>query len=508
MLTDRVAEITQHLLRFSPDALIVVDEQGVIQFANDTVQELFGYLPAELLGLPMETLVPERQRRVHIGHVAGYMSAPHGREMGAHIPNLSARRADGSEFPAGIRLAPFRIEGQMFVAAAIRDTTEHRRINEALVAAREEADRANRAKSRFLATASHDLRQPLQAIRLLNAAMQKTVTEPQLREMLDKQGQSIDGTTRMLNALLDISRLESGAFVPQLTEVRLGELLSELCAEFEPVANARGLDLRLNAMDAVLLTDRVLFRQLLENLLGNAVKYTDHGQVEVGCTLTGDALLLWISDTGIGIPEDKVGRIFDEYYQVDASGQRRTGVGLGLAIVREATRLLGYSIKVSSTVGRGTRVELRVPGQCMVEETKKTAPPAAEMVQARQGGKSRLVLVEDDDDVRAAMQLFLDLEGYETVAAGSVAAVHALFDTLRPTDILIVDYHLDGGNTGLELIDTVRRQLGRELPVIVLSGDLPSVQRMIKTPLPNSRLLSKPVDVPALIQAIEELSRS
>lgn len=130
------------------------------------------------------------------------------------------------------------------------------------------------------------------------------------------------------------------------------------------------------------------------------------------------------------------------------------------------------------------------------------------MTQAGHSGKPRLVLVEDHDEVRAAMELFLGLEGYETVAVGSAAAVHALMDTLRHTDILIVDYCLDGDNTGLALIDTVRRQLGAELPVIILSGDLPLVQRMIKTPLPRSRLLSKPVRVPALIAAIEELSRT
>src|SRR4030095_7052178 len=136
---------------------------------------------------------------------------PNNREMGARIADLFALRADGTEFAAGIRLAPFRIRGTLFVAAAIRGTTERRLVNEELVAARQEADRANRAKSRFLATASHDLRQPMQTIQLLNASMLKFVPEPQVRELLQQQGQAIESMRRLLNALLDISRLESGA---------------------------------------------------------------------------------------------------------------------------------------------------------------------------------------------------------------------------------------------------------------------------------------------------------
>src|SRR5688572_15055468 len=185
---EELREITEHLLRFSPDALIVVDDCDRIRFANETVKDLFGHAPDSLIGKTLDSLIPERLRGHHGKHTASYARNPNNREMGARIADLFALRADGSEFPAGIRLAPFRIGGRLFVAAAIRDTTERRIINDELVAARIDAERANRAKSRFLATASHDLRQPMQAIRLLNAAMLKMVPQANVRELLDQQG--------------------------------------------------------------------------------------------------------------------------------------------------------------------------------------------------------------------------------------------------------------------------------------------------------------------------------
>src|SRR5690349_13944503 len=268
---DQLHDITQHLLRFSPDALIVVDADGRIRFANRTVTELFGYEPEQLFQKPLDTLIPERLRGKHGGHLGRFLSNPGSREMGARIADLFARRADGSEFAAGIRLAPFTIGGKLFVAAAIRDNTERQQINEALIDAREEADRANRAKSRFLATASHDLRQPIQTIRLLNAAMLK-VADSHLRELLQQQERAIEGMTRMLNALLDISRLESGAIEPEVADVPLADTLHQLSTEFESVAQARGIALRIEPAALIVSTDRTLFYQLLQNLVGNALK--------------------------------------------------------------------------------------------------------------------------------------------------------------------------------------------------------------------------------------------
>src|SRR5450631_4135966 len=234
---DRIASISQQLLQFSPDALIVVDFQGTILFANATSGALFVYSREELVGQSIDMLVPERFRIRHGAHVAGYLHDPRAREMGARIIDLFARRADGREFPAGIRLAPVHDGQETFIATAIRDMTERRSINDALVAAREEADRANRAKSRFLATASHDLRQPLQAIRLINASMQKlTQQAPELSDLVRQQDVAIDNATRLLNTLLDISRLESGAIDPQLSPVSLAGAFEDLAREFESVA--------------------------------------------------------------------------------------------------------------------------------------------------------------------------------------------------------------------------------------------------------------------------------
>ncbi len=241
---DKIASISQQLLQFSPDALIVVDFHGVILFANATSRALFGYSREQLVGQNIDMLVPERFRFRHGAHVAGYLHDPTAREMGARIIDLFARRADGTEFPAGIRLAPIHDGEKIFVAAAIRDMTERRAINDALVAAREEADRANMAKTRFLATASHDLRQPLQTIRLLNASLLTLTPETgEQHELLRRQESAIDSASRMINALLDITRLESGAVEPHLAPINLISLYGDLKREYEPLALAKGVRL-------------------------------------------------------------------------------------------------------------------------------------------------------------------------------------------------------------------------------------------------------------------------
>ncbi len=501
---DELGEITQHLLRFSPDALLVVDGEGRIRFANETLTQLFGYAAANLVGQRMDILLPERLRGSHHHHFSSYALNPLAREMGARITDLFGRRADGSEFPAGIRLAPFRIGSQLFVAAAIRDMTERRRINEALIAAREEADRANRAKSRFLATASHDLRQPLQTIRLLNAAMMK-VPRPELRDILQQQAQAIDSMIRLLNSLLDISRLEAGAITPELVPVDLEEILEELRAEFQTLAQTRGLELHIVPVKAVVQTDRILFHQLLQNLVGNALKYTDRGQVSVNCSLGKDTLTVNVDDTGIGIPADKLDRIFDEYYQVDTHGTKRMGVGLGLAIVREVAQLLKFSVAIAARPGGGTRATVSIPRQFLttvvpvLEPTIVAAPAETE-------NRPRIVLVEDNDAVRVATELFLKFEGFEVMSAGSSEDAERLFSSVRPTDVVITDYHLDADNTGLDLIRDLRRRQGVEIPGIILTGDLPSLLRRSGTTLPACRFLPKPVDTQALIHAINDLS--
>jgi PAS domain S-box-containing protein len=503
---DELRQITEHLLRFSPDALIVVDDRGSIRWANDTVRDVLGYDPTALVGKPLDTLIPQRLRPNHGKHTAGFMRNPNNREMGARIADLFALRADGSEFPAGIRLAPFRIGERLFVAAAIRDTTERRIINEELVSARKEADRANRAKSRFLATASHDLRQPMQTIRLLNAAMMKIVPEAEVRDLLQQQGQAIESMTRLLNALLDISRLESGAIEPVNAEVHVAEVFEELRAEFSSIALARDIHLQFEPSNIVLSTDRTLFCQLLQNLVGNALKYTDRGWARVKCMEESDGLVLIVEDSGIGIPADKLERIFDEYYQVDTHGTKRMGVGLGLAIVKEVARLLGFNVKIDSIVGEGTKVALRIPGRYRVVAAGASASIPDTPMATLPARKARLILVEDNDGVRLATELFLKLEGHETLSAPTLAEAETLLERLQPGDVVIADYHLDEKNTGLDMLIRLRQRVGYEVPGVVLSGDLPTVLRTIKTPVGACRFLSKPVDTVALVEAIAELS--
>jgi two-component system, sensor histidine kinase len=502
-----ISFIAQRLLQVSPDALLVVDVTGAVQFSNETCSTLFGYSPEQLLGQPIQLLIPKRFHDRHGSHLSSYLQAPTNREMGARIRDLFARRADGSEFPAGIRLSPFRDGDRTLVAAAVRDMTEGRSISDALIVAREEADRANRAKSRFLATASHDLRQPLQAIRLINASMHKlTADSAELRDLVHHQELAIDSATRLLDALLDISRLESGAIDPQLAPVRLAAAFDDIVGEFAPAALAKNLCLNFEDTQTVISTDRVLLAQLLQNLIGNSIKYTEHGHVRISQVFEEDALVLKVEDTGVGISPDKLGRIFDEYYQVSPHGTQRVGVGLGLAIVREVARLLGYSVTVSSALGKGTCVSVRIPIHRLLPATSISPSIGVEVIKEAAPAAGRLVLLEDNDSVRRATELFLSLEGFEVRSASDVSQAELLLTEMRPGDVLITDYHLDGKFTGIDVLLRLRTQQRRDVAAIVMTGDLPAMMRAIKAPIPLVRFLSKPVDTKSLLAAIADLS--
>jgi len=502
-----ISAIAQKLLQLTPDALLVVDKQGIIQFSNEASGSLFGYTIEQLVGRPIKLLIPERFHIRHRAHVSSYLREPSNREMGSRIRDLFAQRADGSEFPAGIRLAPFQDGDELFVAASIRDMTEHLTISDALIAAREVADRANRAKSRFLATASHDLRQPLQAVRMLNASMQKlTQHAPNLNELVCRQEQAIDSATRLLNALLDISRLESGTIEPELTAVSLADVFSDLEGEFEASAATKNLQLGFMNTQIVLSTDRMLFLQLLQNLIGNAVKYTESGYVRISHAIDADDVIVTVEDSGMGIAPDKVGHIFDEYYQVGLHSTQRLGVGLGLAIVREISRLLGYSIAVTSNLGDGTYFRVRIPRHRLLSESEALVPTRSNLLVPQPPSRCRVVLLDDNDSVRMATELFLSLEGFEIRSAVTAAEAEILMEDMRPNDVFITDYHLEGKLTGLDVLVRLRTVHNRDVPAILLSGDLQALKRVVKTSIKNCRFLDKPVDTKALLLAITELS--
>ncbi|MBX3703529.1 MAG: PAS domain S-box protein [Steroidobacteraceae bacterium] len=503
MTTDPNATLPESLLadlvESAPDALLVVDAQGRIAFANRMAEQLFGYEASELCGSPIERLIPERIRTLHVEHRARFLAQPRTREMGATAIDLVAVRRDGNEFPVEIRLSPLGSGARRFVAAAVRDVTDRRHMVRVLHAAQAEAERANVAKTRFLATASHDLRQPLQTLQLLNAALRRRVSDAEARELLAREREAVDAMTGLLNSLLDVSRLEAANIQPRIEEFGVEGLFEALRNEFGAIAEARSLEFSVTAVVARgLRTDRTLLRQLLENLVGNAIKYTEAGSVRLACRADGDGLMMTVTDTGIGIPASRLDRIFDEYYQIGQSGHY--GVGLGLAIVKRIAALLDLGVAVQSEPGRGTEFRISIP-PALVTQAAKPEPASAPASAAAAAG-AVILLVEDDAAVRGATELYLRAIGHTPIATASRAEAESVLAAGgRRPDLIISDYHLGGGETGVDAIVSVRKQMGRTLPALLLSGDTSTALRQ-HADLPACRILSKPVDVEQLSSAI------
>jgi two-component system, sensor histidine kinase len=500
------AELVRSVLDLAPDAMIIIDARGHIQFANRQVTALFGHDRAAIVGKPVELLLPERFRARHIAHRDGYTANVRVRPMGMGL-ELFGMRADGSEFPVEISLSPIREGSETLVAAAIRDVTERKRAEVQLREARSEAEHANLAKSRFLATASHDLRQPLQTLGLLSGALRRMVGDAESQGILQQQEEAIDAMSRLLNALLDIGKLESGAIKLELADFPLAPLFDELRRDFAGVAASKGLRLAFDAPHAQVHSDSALLGQLLRNLLSNAIKYTLLGAVEVHCKARDGKVRIEVRDSGVGIAATQLAHIFEEFYQVGVSpNTSRDGYGLGLSIVRRIGRLLDIPVDVQSTPGKGSVFTVELPAARGIAVSG-AAQPQASAPNAPAAEGTRILLVEDEAGVRNAMRTLLKMEGYDIIAAATAEEAQIELQDGNEFDLVITDYHLEPGHTGTEVIASARQKYGAGFKAILVTGDTSSAIRELQGDA-CLRITSKPINSRELLALIRTLLSS
>jgi two-component system, chemotaxis family, CheB/CheR fusion protein len=384
------------------------------------------------------------------------------------------------------------------VLVTIDDVTERARQSEALENARRVAEQANLGKSRFLAAASHDLRQPLQTLSLVRGILAKRLKDETSLRLIAKLEETLGAMSGMLNTLLDINQLEAGIVRPEVIEFPIETLLDRLKTEFAYHVTTKQLGWRVVANSLDVRSDPRLLEQMLRNLLANAVKYTERGKVLLGCRRRGDTLRIEVWDTGIGIPSEQLEEIFEEFHQLDnAARERHRGLGLGLSIVRRVGDLLDHRIDVRSWPGRGSvfTVTVQLGGKQQRPLRRDLGAAAPELTGA-------ILIVEDDPTVREMLGMLFEGEGHRTttVASANEALELAARAVFLP-DVIIADYNLPGPLTGAEIITRLREKLRRDIPAIILTGDISS-DTLSKIADAGCVHLSKPAEPEVLTQQI------
>jgi len=490
----------QNVLYSTDVATLFLDTALNIRFFTPATKSLFSVIPSDV-GRPLEDLHSLAADGALLTDARSVLEtlAPIEREIEAQNGAWYSRR-----------VLPYRTQdnGVEGVVITFADITGRRRAADALATAMRQAELANAAKSRFLAAASHDLRQPLQTLALLQGLLAKTVEGERARKLVARLDETLGAMTGMLNALLDINQIEAGTVRPEVVTFPINGLLGRLRDEFAYHAHAQGLGFRTVPCSLPVQSDPRLLEQMIRNLLSNALKYTSHGKVLLGCRRHRGILSIEVWDTGVGIPGEELQAVFEEYHQLDnAARERSRGLGLGLSIVQRLGKLLGHRVRVRSRLGKGSVFAIEI-----VRQPGETAP---ELEQNRQGVANAstdavrrtgvILVVEDDPEVRGLLELVLGEEGHRAATApDGVAALDLVTrGPIRP-DLIIADYNLPNGLTGLQFIGKVREKLHREIPVIILTGDISTVT-LREIALQNCVQLNKPVKLGELTQVIQRL---
>src|SRR3954465_10891656 len=381
----------------------------------------------------------------------------------------------------------------------VRERTEElTRLNTELGRAKGEAEQANVSKTRFLAAASHDILQPLNAARLYVTSLIERQGGGNDAQLVGNIDASLDAVEEIFGALLDISRLDTGAMKPEITSFCMDELLRQLEVEFTPLAQERGLRLRFMPCSLAVESDRRLLRRLLQNLISNAIKYTPRGRVLVGCRRRGASLKICVYDTGVGIPTVKRSEIFKEFHRLEQGARIARGLGLGLSIVERLARVLKHDIAIDSNVGGGSVFSVTVPTAKAITHT--AAVTSATPLARTSISGTLIVCIENDAAILDGMRTLLKAWDAEVIAVadpeGAIAAIEAAGRRVaRP----LVDYHLDRGN-GIAPIRDIRRRFGDTIPAILITADRsPAVQVAAREE--NVAVLNKPVK-PASLRAL------
>ncbi len=453
--------------------LIVLDEKLRVISANRAFYRAFNVTPEETIGQHLIEVGDHRldvpALRDFVGLLQSEAAIPAEYEIEIELPVLGRRVLLLSA--EKIRKEP---KATCEIVVTIDDASERKRAETALKSAKWHAERASLSKSRFLAAASHDLRQPLQTLSLMRGILAKKIKDKNNDEALKlvaRLNETADALLGILDALLDINQLEAGSVRPEKVDFPVNDLLERLRIEFTFHAQAHGLIWRVVPCRLSIMSDPRLLEQIIRNLLSNAVTHTERGKILLGCRRRGDKLRIEVWDTGAGIPAEQLHAIFEEFHQLDNSARdHNRGFGLGLSIVRRLANLLGHSVDVQSCPGKGSVFALETP----LGGEQPGALPRRRWSNTVQGtGYHAVILVvEDDPSVREMLALLFTSEGHRTATAADGKQALALArGTMRP-DIIVADYSLPNGMTGLQVIASVREALGRELPAVILTGDI------------------------------------
>ena len=514
-------EVLQTALEHARQGVSVFDTEGKLMVWNRPFAEVLA-LPPETLHIgagfdrilralaargefgpgDIETLVAERADRLlraeepQIERLA---------KLGLVVEVRAARLPDGgivttyTDVTASVAAAEELERANETLERRVRERTEElMRLNGELAQAKQEADEANLSKTRFLAAASHDILQPLNAARLYTTSLVERQAESDERRLVDNIDASLEAVEEILGALLDISRLDAGAMKPEIASFRLDELFRQLAVEFAPMAAQKGLTLTFVPTSLAIHSDRRLMRRLLQNLVSNAIKYTSKGGVLVGCRRRGKRLSLEVHDTGPGIPQAKQRIIFQEFQRLEQGAKIARGLGLGLSIVERIARVLEHRLTVKSKVGRGSSFLVQVPIAPALPAAAPGPTPAPIGVAPLDG--LTVLAIDNEPQILEGMQTLLTGWGCHTLVAGDWQAAHEVLTASHTTpDVVIVDYHLDEGN-GLDVVTQLRWRFGATLPAILITADRSQEVRE-RAQAKSVHLLNKPVK-PASLRAL------